>query len=67
MKWIRKRFQKYLSKKGYKKYNRAELQMILISTEICEQYIKSRKFRRTMDDLNIGKSIKNVLANWDDK
>jgi len=67
MRWIKKSIQKYLFKKGYKKYNQGELQMIIVSTEICEQYIKSRKFRRIMDEHNIGKTIKEVLANWDEK
>ena len=67
MKWIKKRLEKWLFKKGYKKYNQGELQMIIVSTEICEQYIKSRKFRRIMDEHNIGKTIKEVLSNWDEK
>lgn len=64
MKYLKTKIQKFLAKRGYKKYNKAELQMIIVSTEICEQYIKSRKFRRIMDEHNIGKTIKNVLDNW---
>lgn len=67
MKYLKKKIKNYLLKRGYKKFNQAELQMIIVSTEICEQYIKSRKFRRIMDEANLGKTIREVLNDWGKK
>tara|TARA_R110000787_G_scaffold148149_2_gene262051 strand:+ start:7150 stop:7350 length:201 start_codon:yes stop_codon:yes gene_type:complete len=66
MKWIKKIIKAYLFKKGFRKFTSGELKMIIISTEIVENYISSRKFRRTMNDLDLGKSIRNLLNEWND-
>ena len=64
MKWIKKIIKSYFLKKGYRKFSAGELKMMLISSEITSKYINSRTFRRKMDELGIGKDIKNTIQEW---
>jgi len=64
MKLIRNKIKRYLLKRGWRKCSAGDLKMLVISTEITSQYINSRAFRRKMDDIGIGKSIKDTIDKW---
>jgi hypothetical protein len=43
----------------------AEKKMISVSAKITDEYIKSRKFRRVMDQCGFGKHITKLLEEWE--
>lgn len=64
MKWIKKKIKLYFIKRGWRKCSAGDLKMIALSAEITTQYINSRTFRRKMDEIGIGKDIRNTIQEW---
>lgn len=62
---MRKIISKILRNRGYRKYSIAELKTMNIGIIITQEYIKSRKFRRLMNDSDVGSFIKDTLSEWE--
>jgi predicted transcriptional regulator len=62
---MRKIISKILRKRGYRKYSIAELKTMNIGIVITQEYITSRKFRRIMNESEIGSFIKDTLSEWE--
>lgn len=61
---MKKYIKKFLRKRGYRKYSIAELKTMNIGIVITQEYIRSRKFRRLMNESEVGKYIKDTLSEW---
>lgn len=64
MKRIKLMWFKFLQKIRIKRITNSEMKMMSIGVMVTEQYINSRKFRRTIKDTKISNYIEETLNDW---
>ena len=61
---MKKIFEKLFRRIGYTRIRRADLFIRQIGVHVVDEYVHSRKYRRSLKGTHLEENIKNVLKEW---